>query len=109
MILLLAWVFVLGAAIGSFLNVVVYRLPAGKSIAWPGSYCPGCSHPIRWYDNLPILGWVLLGGRCPLSASGSGYGGDVCGGSVARTPTVWRERISFGAAMYAASCGADSH
>ena len=73
MILLLAWVFVLGAAIGSFLNVVVYRLPAGKSIAWPGSYCPGCSHPIRWYDNLPILGWVLLGGRCrdckmPISA-----------------------------------------
>ena len=54
----------LGGVIGSFLNVVIYRLPAGRSIIWPGSHCPGCGHPIRWYDNLPVLSWFLLRGRC---------------------------------------------
>lgn len=53
-----------GGVIGSFLNVVVYRLPAGRSIVWPGSHCPGCGRPIRWYDNLPVLSWFLLWGRC---------------------------------------------
>lgn len=53
-----------GLAVGSFLNVVIYRLPARKSIVWPGSYCPACKAPIRWYDNTPVLGWLLLGGRC---------------------------------------------
>jgi leader peptidase (prepilin peptidase)/N-methyltransferase len=64
MIVAILWLFALGAAIGSFLNVVVYRLPAGISIVNPGSHCPLCKHPIRWYDNLPVLGWLLLGGRC---------------------------------------------
>jgi leader peptidase (prepilin peptidase) / N-methyltransferase len=60
----IAWLFVLGAAIGSFLNVVVYRLPRGMSLLWPGSRCPTCGHAIRWHDNLPIVGWLVLGGRC---------------------------------------------
>jgi len=54
--------FVLGACIGSFLNVVIYRLPAGKSIVIPGSHC-ACGAPIAWHDNLPILSWLLLRGR----------------------------------------------
>ena len=58
------WLFALGAAIGSFLNVVVYRLPAGQSLVHPGSRCPRCGHAIRWHDNLPIVGWLLLKGRC---------------------------------------------
>jgi leader peptidase (prepilin peptidase)/N-methyltransferase len=58
------WLFALGGTIGSFLNVVVYRLPAGKSIVHPGSHCPACGHPIRWYHNLPVLSWIVLGGRC---------------------------------------------
>lgn len=62
--ILIAWLFVTGAAVGSFLNVVIYRLPAGKSLVRPGSHCPACQHPIRWYDNLPILSWFLLRGRC---------------------------------------------
>jgi leader peptidase (prepilin peptidase)/N-methyltransferase len=62
--LLAVWFVFLGAAIGSFLNVVIYRVPAGLSIAWPGSHCPMCKHAIRWYDNLPILGWLMLRGRC---------------------------------------------
>lgn len=59
-----AWLFAMGAAIGSFLNVVVYRLPAGKSIVQPGSHCPSCGQPIRWFDNLPVVSWFILRGRC---------------------------------------------
>lgn len=55
---------VLGLAIGSFLNVVIYRVPAGKSIASPRSCCPSCGELIRARDNIPILSWVALGGRC---------------------------------------------
>lgn len=55
---------VLGAAIGSFLNVVAYRLPRGMSLSTPGSRCPACGHPIRWYDNVPVVGWLMLAGRC---------------------------------------------
>jgi leader peptidase (prepilin peptidase)/N-methyltransferase len=54
--------FVFGACIGSFLNVVIYRVPAGKSIVTPGSHC-GCGAPIAWYDNLPILSWFFLRGK----------------------------------------------
>lgn len=61
---LLAFIFVIGAILGSFLNVVVYRLPLGMSLMRPGSQCPKCEHPIRWYDNVPILGWFLLDGKC---------------------------------------------
>ena len=56
--------FALGAIVGSFLNVVVYRLPAGLSVVSPGSHCPACRRPIRWFDNVPIFAWLWLGGRC---------------------------------------------
>ncbi|MBA2663632.1 MAG: prepilin peptidase [Bradymonadaceae bacterium] len=55
-----AFAFALGAVVGSFLNVVIYRVPAGKSVVTPGSHCPICGHAIRWYDNVPILSWALL-------------------------------------------------
>lgn len=55
---------VTGAAIGSFLNVVVHRLPRRESLIRPASRCPGCETPIRSYDNVPILSWALLRGRC---------------------------------------------
>jgi len=54
----------LGSAVGSFLNVVIYRLPRGLNLAHPPSSCPACRHRIRWYDNVPVLGWLRLGGRC---------------------------------------------
>ncbi len=57
-------VFVIGAIIGSFINVCVARLPFEKSILWPGSRCGRCFQPIRFTDNIPILGWQLLRGRC---------------------------------------------
>lgn len=61
---ILVWLCVLGGTIGSFLNVVVYRVPAGMSLVHPGSHCPICGHPIRWYDNVPVLGWLMLRGHC---------------------------------------------
>nr|WP_208393131.1 A24 family peptidase [Frigoribacterium faeni] len=54
----------LGLLIGSFLNVVVYRVPAGMSISSPPSACPGCHAPIKAYDNVPVLSWLALRGRC---------------------------------------------
>jgi prepilin signal peptidase PulO-like enzyme (type II secretory pathway) len=58
------WLAAVGGCIGSFLNVVVYRLPRGKNLSYPGSACPLCGHPIRWYHNIPIFGWLILRGRC---------------------------------------------
>jgi leader peptidase (prepilin peptidase)/N-methyltransferase len=54
----------LGAAVGSFLNVVAYRLPRRESLLHPGSRCPGCGTAIKAYDNVPVLAWLLLRGRC---------------------------------------------
>lgn len=63
----------LGACLGSFLNVVAWRLPREESLLHPGSHCPHCGSPVRWYDNVPVLSWVWLGARCrdcrsPISA-----------------------------------------
>lgn len=60
------WVtlFILGLCFGSFFNVVIYRLPAGESILNPPSHCPSCQKPIRWYDNLPLLSYLILKGKC---------------------------------------------
>ncbi|MGC8867762.1 MAG: prepilin peptidase, partial [Elusimicrobiales bacterium] len=57
-------VFTFGAIIGSFLNVVVYRSINEISIISPPSFCPFCRKPIRWYDNIPIISYILLSGRC---------------------------------------------
>lgn len=54
----------LGAAVGSFLNVVIHRLPRGESLVSPGSRCPGCGAAVRPYDNVPVLSWLFLRGRC---------------------------------------------
>jgi leader peptidase (prepilin peptidase)/N-methyltransferase len=54
----------LGALIGSFLNVVIHRVPLGESLVSPGSHCPSCGAPVRTRDNIPILSWLLLRGRC---------------------------------------------
>lgn len=62
--LFLLWLAFIGGCIGSFMNVVVYRLPLGKSLIYPGSQCPHCGHAIRWHDNIPVLGWLILNGQC---------------------------------------------
>ncbi|HEV2986469.1 MAG TPA: prepilin peptidase [Vicinamibacterales bacterium] len=58
-----------GAMVGSFLNVCVYRLPLGKSVAWPASGCPRCARLLSWYENIPVLSWVVLRGRCRTCAA----------------------------------------
>ena len=56
--------FLLGLLFGSFLNVCISRVPKGESIISPGSHCPQCGSPIRWYNNIPLLSWLILRGRC---------------------------------------------
>lgn len=91
--LLAAW---LGACIGSFLNLVAWRLPRDESIVRPPSHCPKCGSRLRWFENLPLIGWLLLGGRC-----------SHCGAAIAiRYPLV--ELLSAGlwvAALLAAQQG----
>jgi leader peptidase (prepilin peptidase)/N-methyltransferase len=58
------FIFFIGMCIGSFLNVCIYRIPAGKSIVRPASACPNCGAVIRWYDNIPLLSYLILRGRC---------------------------------------------
>lgn len=96
-------VFVAGLAIGSFLNVCIVRVPRGQSVIWPGSCCPQCGAPIRWFDNVPLVNFLWLHARCrwcrgtiawryPLVEflNGSGYLG-----------IVWKFGFSMSAAVYA--------
>ena len=59
-----------GLIFGSFLNVCILRVPRRESIVTPGSHCPACGHAIRWYDNIPVLSYALLRGRCRDCAPG---------------------------------------
>jgi leader peptidase (prepilin peptidase)/N-methyltransferase len=58
------FIFIFGAMTGSFLNVCIVRLPLEKSVVFPGSHCVACRTPIEWYDNIPLISWLVLGGRC---------------------------------------------
>jgi leader peptidase (prepilin peptidase)/N-methyltransferase len=63
-ILIAIAVFIFGTLIGSFLNVVIYRIPKGENIAFPASKCQSCQTPLKWYHNIPIFSWLTLGGKC---------------------------------------------
>jgi leader peptidase (prepilin peptidase)/N-methyltransferase len=58
------FLFIIGCCIGSFLNVVIYRLPRNKSLIKPGSFCPACGKHINWFDNIPLISWIVLTGKC---------------------------------------------
>jgi leader peptidase (prepilin peptidase)/N-methyltransferase len=92
-----------GAIIGSFLNVVVYRLPRGESLSTPGSHCPSCDVPIKAYDNVPVLAWLWLRGRCrscgepispryPLVEAATAV---LCAGAVASQHNTGRALLGF--------------
>ncbi len=55
---------IIGLCVGSFLNVVIYRLPKNMSLSKPNSHCPACKYELRWYDNIPVISYVILGGKC---------------------------------------------
>jgi leader peptidase (prepilin peptidase)/N-methyltransferase len=63
-ILFPAFAFILGAVVGSFLNVCICRLPVDESVVSPPSHCPHCQYQIRWFDNIPLVSYLLLGGKC---------------------------------------------
>jgi leader peptidase (prepilin peptidase)/N-methyltransferase len=63
-ILIYIFLFAFGAVVGSFLNVCIHRIPIARSIVSPGSHCPECGSPIRFYDNIPIISYIVLAGRC---------------------------------------------
>lgn len=58
------FIFIFGTAVGSFLNVVIHRVPNEESVVFPNSACPNCNQPIKPYDNIPIFSWLILGGKC---------------------------------------------
>jgi len=58
------FLFGIGLVVGSFLNVCIYRLPREESLAWPASHCTSCDRPLSWYENVPVLSWAVLRGRC---------------------------------------------
>lgn len=64
MILTYILTLILGACVGSFLNVLIYRTPNNISIVAPASHCPNCKTPLKWLDNIPVLSWLFLGGKC---------------------------------------------
>ena len=57
-------IFIFGTMIGSFLNVVIYRIPKGESIVFPSSKCQSCQTPLKWWHNIPMISWIFLGGKC---------------------------------------------
>lgn len=63
-IALIVLTLLLGLCVGSFLNVVIYRLPKNMSLAKPKSHCPNCNYQLKWYDNIPVLSYIMLGGKC---------------------------------------------
>ena len=67
------FIFLIGASIGSFLNVLIYRLPLGKSIVHPRSFCPACGNRLLWYHNVPVLAWLVLRGRCAFCGEGISF------------------------------------
>ncbi len=67
--LVVAAVFAFGLVFGSFANVVIWRFPRGESLSHPGSHCPACGAAVRWYDNVPVVSWLVLRGRCRDCAS----------------------------------------
>ena len=61
---IVVFIFIFGIIIGSFLNVLIYRIPKGDSIAYPASKCQSCQTPLKWYHNIPIFSWIFLRGKC---------------------------------------------
>ena len=87
---------ILGAVVGSFLNVVILRLPKdGESIVFPGSHCPTCQQPLRWYENIPIISYVALRGQCRTCKAAISWQYPVVELSMAVLTTVLYHKFAF--------------
>lgn len=94
---------IVGALIGSFLNVCIHRLPRHESLLWPASRCPSCAVPLAWYDNVPILSYLLLKGRCRAcgAAISIRYPAIEAANAVGYGALVWWFGVGWSAAAYA--------
>lgn len=90
--------FVVGAVVGSFLNVCIHRLPSGESVVFPASHCPRCHRPIRPYDNIPIVSYLILHGRCRQ-----------CGGAISLRYPIVEVLAGLAAAAAFSALGLSAH
>ena len=104
MILVYIFTFAFGAVVGSFLNVCIYRLPRAESIVFPASHCPNCKRPIPWYYNVPLINYVILGGRCKFCKARISFRYFAVEGltAVMFTVLLWRFGVKPEFAIYAA-------
>lgn len=92
---LLLFATVLGAVVGSFLNVVILRLPNDESISFPGSHCPKCKQPLHWYENIPIISYVVLRGKCRTCKASISWQYPLVELSMAVLATLLYQRFAF--------------
>lgn len=99
--LVAAWVTAIGAVVGSFLNVVIARVPRGESVVRPRSRCPMCGSAVAWFDNVPVISWIALRGRCRSCAAGISlrYPAVELLGAAAALAAWWRHGLSPAAAL----------
>jgi len=101
-------IFVIGAVIGSFLNVCIYRVPRNLSIISPASRCPSCNMPIKPYDNIPFLSYILLGGKCRVCKAGISFRYPLVEllNAVLFVFVVWRFGFAWHTVIYGIPCSA---
>ncbi|HZV47916.1 MAG TPA: prepilin peptidase [Thermodesulfovibrionales bacterium] len=101
-------IFVIGAVIGSFLNVCIYRVPRNLSIISPASRCPSCNMPIKPYDNIPFLSYILLGGKCRVCKAGISFRYPLVEllNAVLFVFVVWRFGFAWHTVIYGILCSA---
>ncbi len=101
-------IFVIGAVIGSFLNVCIYRVPRNLSIISPASRCPSCNMPIKFYDNIPFLSYILLGGKCRVCKAGISFRYPLVEllNAVLFVFVIWRFGFAWHTVIYGILCSA---
>lgn len=101
-------IFVLGSVIGSFLNVCIYRIPRNLSIIFPSSRCPSCNTPIKVYDNIPVLSYVLLSGKCRICKAGISFRYPLVEvlNAVLFVFVIWRFGFAWHSVIFALLCSA---
>ena len=98
------WVFLIGCCFGSFFNVVIYRLPAGESVVHPGSHCPICARELAWFENIPLLSYLIQRGKCRGCGTPIAFRYFIVEGLTGILATVFFMRYGFSARFAAEFC-----